>query len=400
MAITEKWEELDPEKRQQYVKFGVIAAVIAVALVLYYGTGRDEREPVKPVEALEVISLGDERLEDDIRATVEAEREEQNSRNVLQDEQLKEQQKSMDALQAQLEALAAQKQVLESMPTNLEDNDTAGITMPPAPAQNTQNPEWPAQWSSTPAGNSNGQGMAPVVEYVGDIGAMVNTKLTVDVGNNKKKAGKRFYLPPSLVEAKTLTGLNAKTIDGAESNPEPMMLRIQAPAVLPNEVTAQLEGCFVIAHGYGSLASERVEARLVSLSCVDFGGRSMIDAEIQGVVTGPDGVKGLAAHPVSKMGTNLSRLMIAGFIQGAGDAFADQATTTNTSPLGQIQTFDSGEIGKRGIGKGISTASQELSKVYLELVRQSAPVLELGPSIDAGILITKGVWLEVQDYEG
>lgn len=398
MAITDKWEQLDPEKRQQYIKFGVISVVVGIALILYYGTGRDEIEPPKPVEELEVISLGDERLEDDIRATVEAEREEQNSRNILQDEKLKTQEAEMAALKSQLAALAEQQKLVESMPKSLEALDTKGIEMPPAPVGNGGNPEWPAQWSSTP-GNSGDPNMAPVVEYIGGIGAMVNSDPVKDANGGKKKAGKRFYLPPSLVEAKTLTGLNAKTVDGAESNPEPMMLRIQAPAVLPNEVTAQLEGCFVIAHGYGSLASERVEARLVSLSCVDFGGRSMIDAEIQGIVTGPDGVKGLAAHPVSKMGTNLSRLMLAGFIQGAGEAFSEQSMTTNTSALGQTQTYDSGKIGQRGLGKGVSTASEELSKVYLELVRQSAPVLELGPSIDAGILITKGVWLEVQDYE-
>jgi conjugal transfer pilus assembly protein TraB len=37
-----------------------------------------------------------------------------------------------------------------------------------------------------------------------------------------------------------------------------MMIRVQAPAVLPNEVKANLKGCFVIAEGYGNLATHRV----------------------------------------------------------------------------------------------------------------------------------------------
>src|SRR5690606_29848560 len=192
-------------------------------------------------------------------------------------------------------------------------------------------------------------------------------------------------------------GLKAKTVESAKEDPEPMLLRIQAPAVLPNEVRAQLQGCFVIAHGYGSLASERVEARLVSLSCVDFEGRSVIEEEIKGILVDQDGVKGLAGHPVTKMGANLTRLFVAGLVEGAGDALAATSSTTSISPLGQTSTIDTSQIGRAGVGRGISNATGELSKIYAELVRQSSPVIEVGPSKNVSILITEGVTLHVQE---
>jgi conjugal transfer pilus assembly protein TraB len=198
--------------------------------------------------------------------------------------------------------------------------------------------------------------------------------------------------------AKLLTGLKAKTVESAREDPEPMLLRIQAPAVLPTEVRAQLQGCFVIAHGYGSLASERVEARLVSLSCVDFEGRSVIEEEIKGILVDQDGVKGLAGHPVTKMGANLSRLFVAGLVEGAGEALAATSSTTSISPLGQTSTIDTDQMGRAGLGRGISAATGELSRIYAELVRQSSPVIEVGPSKAVSVLVTEGVWLEVNDY--
>ena len=178
-----------------------------------------------------------------------------------------------------------------------------------------------------------------------------------------------------------------------------MLLRVQAPAILPNEVRAALEGCFVVAHGFGSLASERIESRVVSLSCVDFEGRSVIEAPLTGILVDQDGVKGLAGHPVTKMGANMARLLAAGLVEGAADAFEQTATITSISPLGQTQTIDPDQLGRAALGNGVGRASNEITKVYVELVRQSAPVLEMGPAKDVYVFLTQGVWLEVKDYE-
>jgi conjugal transfer pilus assembly protein TraB len=198
--------------------------------------------------------------------------------------------------------------------------------------------------------------------------------------------------------AKLLTGLKAKTVESARGDPEPILLRVQAPAQLPNEIRAQLQGCLVVAHGYGSLASERVEARLVSLNCFDLKGKSVVEADVTGIIIDSDGVKGLAGHPVSKMGTNLARLAFAAAIEGAGSAFSDRATTTSVSALGQTQSIDPGQIGKVAAGEGVQSAASEYGKIIADLVRQQAPVIEVGPTKDVTVVLTEGAWLELKPY--
>jgi conjugal transfer pilus assembly protein TraB len=155
----------------------------------------------------------------------------------------------------------------------------------------------------------------------------------------------------------------------------------------------------VVANGFGSLASERVEARLVSLSCMDYDNHIAIQADVKGIVVDKDGVKGLAAHPVSKAGANMARAAIAAAFQGAGNAIAQSTSTVSTSPLGTTQTLNTGEVGRAALGQGLAGGANEIAKVYLDLVRQSAPVLEVGPGKDVTVYITEGVWLELQDYE-
>jgi len=64
-----------------------------------------------------------------------------------------------------------------------------------------------------------------------------------------------------------LAGFDASTSGKGTNNPEPILLRIQTPAVLSNDMKANLSGCFVIARAVGRLDKERTDVRLVSLSC-------------------------------------------------------------------------------------------------------------------------------------
>jgi len=89
-----------------------------------------------------------------------------------------------------------------------------------------------------------------------------------------KKDGKRsVYLPISYMEATLLSGLDAPTSGDAKGNPVPVLIRIKTPAVLPNDVKANLRGCFVVADGKGNLATERAELVTVSISCLDRRGK-------------------------------------------------------------------------------------------------------------------------------
>lgn len=213
----------------------------------------------------------------------------------------------------------------------------------------------------------------------------------------KDKKKEKIYLPSgSFMAAHLMSGLDAPTVESARGNPMPVLLRIKNLAILPNRVKANLKGCFVIAHGYGDLASERVYLRLVALSCLTKKGQAVIDQPIKGYVSDADGKIGLSGRVVSKMGTLIARSMIAGFFEGIGDAFEAASITQSVSPLGVTQTLDPEQVAQSGVGRGIASAAGEIQKFYMELARQTMPVIEIGATKEVTLIVTDGEWLEIK----
>jgi conjugal transfer pilus assembly protein TraB len=213
----------------------------------------------------------------------------------------------------------------------------------------------------------------------------------------KKSKKKTVYLPPSFMEATMLSGLDAPTTEGGKGEPVPVLLRINDLAFLPNQVRANLKGCFIISEGHGSLADERAHLRITNISCLSKKGTAVIDQHVKGFVVDSDGKIGLRGRVVSKMGSIVARSVIAGFFGGIGDAIKAQTTSVSVSPLGQTQTIDPNQVVQAGIGSGISTATQQISKFYLELARQAMPVIEVGAVRDVTLVISEGTELEIKE---
>lgn len=393
--LRERWAKLDGKQRERTVKLVIGVVGISVAMMAYFATGQDKKVPPPAKAPAAVINVGEGRMEDDVRAQVEKQRQAQ-----------------VEYEKKNAEKEAADRQKLEDMKAQLTaiNGTLDGMSKGGAPGQGKpaaggpgNPPQWPDQWQpgapGAPGGAPGAGGVPPVPvvkELVGGIGTMTGGP-SPDAG--KKKAVKKFYLPVGFMPAKLLTGLKAKTVETARNDPEPMLLRVQAPAVLPNEVRAALKGCFVVANGFGSLAAERIEARLVSLNCVDFDDHSVIEAEVKGILVDKDGVKGLAAHIVSKAGTVMARALIAGAFQGAGQALSQSSSTQSVSALGSTTAIQPSQIGNAALGNGLASSANEMSKVFLDLVRQSAPVAEHGADTDCSVFMTEGVWLEIKDLD-
>ncbi|MGD0021963.1 MAG: TraB/VirB10 family protein, partial [Smithellaceae bacterium] len=213
----------------------------------------------------------------------------------------------------------------------------------------------------------------------------------------KKSKKKTVYLPPSFMEATMLSGLDAPTTEGGKGQPVPVLLRIRDLAFLPNQVRANLKGCFVISEGHGSLADERAHLRITSISCLSKKGTAVIDQHVKGFVVDSDGKIGLRGTVVSKMGAIVARSVLAGFFAGIGDAIKAQTTTVSISPLGQTQAIDPSQMLQAGAGQGISSAAKEISKFYLDLARQTMPVIEVGAVRDVTLVISEGVELEIKE---
>lgn len=218
--------------------------------------------------------------------------------------------------------------------------------------------------------------------------------------NGAKKKTRTIFLPPGFMKARLLTGIDAMASRDATQNPEPLIARVQAPAVLPNDVKANLSGCFVIGNATGSLAKERVEVQLVSLSCVDFDEHSVIDQPVKGFFVDTDGKKGLSGKVVTRAGAALARTFLAGAASGFASAVEGSFGSTSTSALGSIRTLNAGDAAKSSLAGGISKSSDKLSDFYLDLARQAGPIVEVGAAKDVVVVIQEGVTLDIKPAAG
>lgn len=295
---------------------------------------------------------------------------------------------SADARENEGELPSALPGSAPSLPPPPSDADLAGSagSIPPPPV--------PSAPPAPPA--------PPVQKTVGAIGAAAATLApTASEGSSaSKKKNRTIYLPPGFMKARLLTGVDALASRDATSNPEPLIARVQAPAVLPNDVKANLAGCFVIGNATGSLAKERVEVQLVSLSCVDFDERSVVDQPIKGFFVDTDGKKGLSGRVVTRAGATLARAFIAGTISGIGQSVENTFGDVSTSALGSVRTLDAGDAAKTGIAGGLSRSSDKLTDFYLDLARQAGPIVEVGAAKDVVVVIQEGVALEIKPTAG
>jgi len=248
----------------------------------------------------------------------------------------------------------------------------------------------------SPQGGGRG-GQKQEKKIVGKISVVSNTTAALPKDDGKKK-GRTVYLPPSFMEASLLTGFDAATSSGAKGgNSEPLLLRIQTPAVLPNDIKANLSGCFVIAEAVGRLDKERADVRLVSLSCLSNEGSAVIDTPIKGFVTDSDSKVGLSGRVVSRMGASTARAIIAGFFGGAGEALKAAATTTSSSVLGTTNSVDASQVGKYAVGGGLSEGANTLQDFYMDLAKQTTPVIEVAATKKITVIVSEGKDLEIKD---
>jgi len=383
--LKEKWNTLNPQQKKKAVVVLFAIGIIVVSLLGYMATHRgSNQEPVKKEATgkTEEIKL---------------------DTGVLQKTQLAESQKEIEALKAQIEELKKEKEKESETKKAIEEEKQKKEKMPdfkqlppiPPPPQGAVPPqelpqEQPAQVKPPEP---------PKPEIIGGIGIVSQAEKKEEKKDEKNDtAKKKYYLPSSFMEATLLSGLDAPAVGKGEAHPVPVLLRIKAPAVLPNKVKANLKGCFVIAEGLGNLATERADLRLVSVSCIDRKGNAVIDQKIKGFIVDSDGKIGLRGRVVSKMGSTLARAFIAGLFSGIGQIAGTQAYSYTVTGAGTVSTIEAGKAAQAALGSGIQQSANELQKFYLELARQSIPVVEIQATRNVTVVISEGIELEVKTY--
>lgn len=375
--IRQIWNNLTPKQKRNVSLLALASLVLVIGFTGYQFNRSPAREESRSVETKKEISLDPKLLE----KSMYMESKKEISELKKQVEEISRQKESDDKKE--------EEQAEKSRGTNPEPPRGSRVTIPPFPPASTL-PQ-PPQQTGQPQPK-------PAAERIGEISVVSRQELVKPEGEKKESKKKSIYLPPSFMEATLLSGLDAPTIESAKGNPVPVLLRIKDLAVLPNKVKANLKGCFVIAEGHGSLADERAHLRLVSLSCIDKKGQAVIDQKVKGFVVDEDGKIGLRGQVVSKMGSTIARSVLAGFFGGVGDAVKAASATVSTSPLGSTRTIQPDDILTAGGGGGISQGANELQRFYLELARQSIPVIEVGATKTVTLVVSEGVELEIKDH--
>lgn len=222
--------------------------------------------------------------------------------------------------------------------------------------------------------------------------ARVVTSETAPKGDTKRDS--RSYVPSgSFFRAALLGGLDAPTGGQAQSNPHPILMRVQDNAFLPNRYRFKIKECLALGASHGDISSERAYIRLESLSCVRHDGKA-VDVPVKGYVVGEDGKAGMRGRLVSKQGQVLANALVAGIGAGIGQAFQQSATTVSTNPLGSVGTVDPGKQFQAGIGTGVGKALDRLSQYYITLAEKMFPIIEVDAGRTVDVVFTKGFSLE------
>ena len=201
------------------------------------------------------------------------------------------------------------------------------------------------------------------------------------------------YIPISFTRAVLLGGLDAPTGGQAQSNPHPVLLRLDDNAILPNRYRAQVRECFVIGAGYGDISSERAYIRTERLACVRNDG-SALEVKIKGSIFDETGKVGMKGRLVTKQGQVLANALVAGVISGIGQGFQNQYSTLTTSPFGQYTTTESAHAFEAGISGGVGRAMDRLAQYYISLAEKTFPIIEVDAGRTVDVVLTEGVAID------
>ncbi len=213
------------------------------------------------------------------------------------------------------------------------------------------------------------------------------------------------YLPPnSYAPATVIVGVDASTGVSSQTDPLPVLLRITGPArsVVSNGrlLTTRLEGCVINGAARGDLSSEKVYVKLVRMTCDQPGGRVAV-SDVKGFLSfaGKTGVRG---RVVSREGDFVSRAFLAGVVGGFGRAFSvnSQAAlrpgatvVTGEGGGSTVPTLSPQQILTGGLGDGVATSGDMLSRYLIERAEQYQPVVEMPTGIEVHVVFLDGVYV-------
>lgn len=223
---------------------------------------------------------------------------------------------------------------------------------------------------------------------------------SVPVGTVKAVRTVDNYLPSgTILPATLLAGLDAPTGGAAQSQPIPVLARINDDGFLPNLFRGDFRECFLVASGYGDLSSERAHLKTGRLSCIAHDGR-ILDMDVDAVAVGDDSKEGVRGRVVSKQGSLIAKALLAGIAAGFGEAAALTAQRIRSTVVGSIQEpkdLDAQTVGTLAVGLGVANAANQVAEFYLDLANKQFPIIEVDAARKIAFFVKKGTHLDFVD---
>lgn len=208
---------------------------------------------------------------------------------------------------------------------------------------------------------------------------------------------KRGFLPAgSFAKSTLISGVEAFTGGTAQSQPQPLVVRVDANAVLPNAAAYQIKGCHVLASVWGDMSSERVFGRLATLTCVDSQNRLVLSEEVEGVLVDSDGKNGIRGSLQDRQGAKLARSLLAGFAEGIASAMGAAQSTVTTTAFGSTKSVDPSRILRSSSYGGAEKAAEQLSDFYLKQAEATMPIIAVDAGRKISVLFTKSKALKFE----
>ena len=257
--------------------------------------------------------------------------------------------------------------------------------------------------AETPAANPAAAPPAPLIETfeLNDAGPGATGPGGAGLSGAAVKPVGRWLPAGSHAEAVVLAGVDASAGVSSQGDPRPVLFRITGPAWTAAENGAAMQvdvaGCTVTGAAHGDLSSEKIYARLRTMTCAGPGSGTVIETDVAGFVAG-SGKVGVRGPVVSREGALVEKAFLAGMVSGLGQgvsqAFQPQAVGTGGGAA--VANTGLGDIGRAGLGSGAASAGQKVADYMIRRAEQYQPVIQLGAGTRVTLVFLEGARLDGQ----
>lgn len=220
----------------------------------------------------------------------------------------------------------------------------------------------------------------------------------IEKKSNMKKKPKRLgkYLPATtLIKARLISGVIAKTGVDSPSDPVPIMATITGNASMPGGYEENLDKCRVLISGYADLSVEGIISRPEKIVCWKKGEMEPVETSITGVIynQGINVIRGKVAMVDTQSIKNawLSAL-ITNVTSGIKSTInPDEGFKVLGLPVEKKNT-ETRDVLLKGSLEGTTNTLSMVTEYYIKKAENIQPVIQVGQNQSIEILLTEGAW--------